>query len=316
MGISSILWSSFLAHVALLLRLFWCNIPLLHESCPPLPASKGQYSTIGLGSGELTHLQGRGSAFFRQSRGHNFVVWFSKTENDGVILLGGPFHKNRLALTNPRALADVLVHNTYDFEKPRQVRNFLRKVLGDGLIITEGDDHKFQRKHVMPAFSFRHIKELYPMMWRKSIALIDRLNAEVQEKDAIEMYGWSSKATLDIIGIAGLGREFNMLKNSDDELVQCYEELLEPTVEKLVFFLLSSFGPKGLVQKLPWRMNKIFKDTTDSLRIICGRLVREKRELIKASADDNFDILSLLIKSEDFADDALVDQLLTFLAAG
>lgn len=154
------------------------------------------------------------------------------------------------------------------------------------------------------------------MMWRKSIALTDRVNAEVQEKNAIEMYGWSSKATLDIIGVAGLGREFNMLKNSDDELVQVYEELLEPTVEKLVFFLASAFGPTKLVQMLPWRMNKIFKDATDLLRIICGRLVREKRELVKASADDHFDILSLLIKSGDFADDGLVDQLLTFLAAG
>ena len=41
---------------------------------------------------------------------------------------------------------------------------------------------------------------------------------------------------MDIIGIAGLGREFNALKNSDDPLIQNYEELLEPTVEKLTYF--------------------------------------------------------------------------------
>lgn len=52
------------------------------------------------------------------------------------------------------------------------------------------------------------------------------------------------------------------------------------------------------------------------LRTICRGLVIEKREAIKTNADDHFDILSILIKSNDFSDDALVDQLLTFLAAG
>jgi len=50
--------------------------------------------------------------------------------------------------------------------------------------------------------------------------------------------------------------------------------------------------------------------------VICRRLVLEKRDLIKADADHHFDILSLLIKSSSFADDAMVDQMLTFLAAG
>lgn len=44
-------------------------------------------------------------------------------------------------------------------------------------------------------------------------------------------------------------------------------------------------------------------------------MVREKRETMQ-SGEQHFDILSLLIKSNDFSDDELVDQLLTFLAAG
>lgn len=37
---------------------------------------------------------------------------------------------------------------------------------------------------------------------------------------------------------------------------------------------------------------------------------------MKGSEKEGLDILSLLIKSNNFADDMLVDQLLTFLAAG
>jgi cytochrome P450 len=153
-------------------------------------------------------------------------------------------------------------------------------------------------------------------MWLKSVAMVERINTELLESETIEMYEWSSKATLDIIGIAALGREFNVLKNTEDELVKCYEEILEPSIEKVLFFVLTTLGPAKLVQMLPWKLNQDFKNATDSLRMICKRLVLEKRDLIKADADHHFDILSLLIKSCNFADDAMVDQMLTFMAAG
>lgn len=253
----------------------------------------------------------------RQPPGAHFREWSADTDNDGVLLLRSPFHRNRLLLTNPRSLADVLVHNTYDFEKPKQIRGFLRHVLGDGLIVSEGEIHKFQRKHVMPAFSFRHIKDLYPMMWRKSLALNDALTKDiVKEGKELDVYSWSSRVTLDIIGIAGMGQEFHALNNNSSELVNLYEELLRPTTERFIFFLVSAFGPSKLIRMLPWKLNTIFYETADSLRRISRDIVHRKRELIKADADDNFDILSLLIKSNDFDDNALVDQLLTFLAAG
>jgi hypothetical protein len=127
---------------------------------------------------------------------------------------------------------------------------------------------------------------------------------------------WSSKATLNIIGIAALRREFIVLKNIREELVKCCKSLLEPSIEKLIFFILTVLGLAKLVQRLPWKLVQDFKNATDSLRTICRRLVWEKRDLIKADADHYFDILLLLIKSSNFADENMVDQMLTFLAAG
>jgi cytochrome P450 len=237
--------------------------------------------------------------------------------NDGVLLLRSPLHTNRILITNPKALADVLVANPYDFQKPKKIRAFLRKVLGDGLIMVEGDQHRFQRKNLMPAFSFRHIKELYPMMWQKAKILTERLSAEMKEgNNVFEINSWAGKVTLDIIGVAGLGREFNTMYDSEDQIVKNYEELLEPTAQKLVYFLLHAFTSATFVQMLPWKLNKIFQDTTSSLKSICWDLVKSKRELIQSGIDENFDILSLLIKSNNFSDEELVDQLLTFLVAG
>ena len=257
--------------------------------------------------------------------GQNFLEWSKSTPNDGVILLRSPFQKGWLLITKPKALSDLLLTNAYDFVKPKKIRDFLRNVLGDGLIIVEGDVHKFQRKHAMPAFSYRHIKDLYPMMFRKAIALTNAITAELAEQPqgnsnlitgTTEINSWASKVTLDIIGVAGMGKELNVLKNSDDPLVLNYEELLMPKPEKLLFFIMSAFLSRAFVRLLPWRLNEVFERTTRSLSAICSTIVRNKREAIKTGSDDHFDILSSLIKSNDFSDPELVDQLLTFLAAG
>ncbi|KAF1817023.1 cytochrome P450 [Eremomyces bilateralis CBS 781.70] len=264
---------------------------------------------------------GLGAAMFKRPPGQDFLNWVTNVPNDGLILFRGLFHRNILLLTNPRTIGEVLVTKSYEFQKPTKVRNFLRRILGDGLIIVEGDEHRFQRKHIMPVFSFRNIKELYPMIWGKSVALTQALKAELEHgKSAstgeLELNHWANNVTMDIIGVAGLGRDFNALKNSDDPLIQNYEEILEPTAEKVAFFACQIILPQWFIEMLPWGLNERVKVTTTNLTNICLQLVRDKREAIKMGGEEHFDILSILIKSDNFSDKQLVDQLLTFLAAG
>ncbi|KAK3064046.1 hypothetical protein LTS18_010552 [Coniosporium uncinatum] len=157
-------------------------------------------------------------------------------------------------------------------------------------------------------------------MWQKSVLLCESVAAELangaDDGKGFEINHWSNKVTMDIIGIAGLGRDFNALKNSDDELIQNYEEILEPTTEKVMFFACQILGPQRLIDRLPWAVNKRMSICTSALSRICKELVVQKREAVKANADQNLDILSVLIKSNNFADEQLVDQMLTFLAAG
>jgi hypothetical protein len=99
----------------------------------------------------LRHLpQARG---FRPFVGHSLMLFqrpggephlriMKETDNEGIILTRGFFHSDRLIVTTPTALADVLVHRAYDMEKPPWSRAFLRKFLGDGLLMTEGDEYE------------------------------------------------------------------------------------------------------------------------------------------------------------------------------
>ncbi|PNS15932.1 Cytochrome P450 52A13 [Sphaceloma murrayae] len=302
------LWTFFILNVItfLLLKILVYNRVFSPLRSFPAPATRGI-------------VKGWYQSTVSMERGQNFLKWASEEINtEGVILLRSALGTDVLLATGPKALQEILVTNTYDWEKPGRVRNFLRHVLGDGLVIVEGEQHRFQRKHVKPAFGFRQIKDLYPMMWKKALAVTQAINEDIgtNRVGTTEIGNWASKVTLDIIGIAGLGREFNTMKNAEDPLVLTYEELLEPSFEKFLYFIARTLGPDRLVARLPWRMNKVFKDSTTSLRQITRELVRDKREIMKAGADEHFDILSLLINSGDFSDDDLSDQLLTFLAAG
>ncbi|KAH8882072.1 cytochrome P450 [Thozetella sp. PMI_491] len=256
--------------------------------------------------------------------GELFLDIMQQYPGQEVILLNT--FRDEILITGAQPLADVLVRRPYDFAKPEKIRSFLKHILGDGLIIVEEDRHKFLRKNSQPAFSFRHIKDLYPMMWRKAIKLTAALKEDLAENapaaengeisGKIELGAWASKATLDIIGIAGLGREFNLLGKAEDPLLMLYGELLEPDKEKLLFFLASVVFGLGFVRLLPWKMSQGFNDITTSLRDLCRPLMRDKREAIRQNENNHFDIISLLIKSDNFSDEELTDQLLTYLAAG
>ncbi|KAF4636874.1 hypothetical protein G7Y89_g1199 [Cudoniella acicularis] len=259
-----------------------------------------------------------GTAAFERPAGQAFLKWMTTIPNDGLLQIPGFFNSRAILPTNPETLAEILVHKNYDWEKPSELISFLRLVLGDGLILTEGEEHKFQRKHISPAFSFRHIRELIPVFWGKSVELRDGVECEMRENEGgvVEVNHWANKGTLDIIGVAGLGRDFRALAHADDPLVKNYEEILEPTKEKLVFFVCNILFGRRLVSILPWKLNDRLKETTVDLRRFCYQLVREKKDLIEKHGEEQLDILSLLIKSNCFSDDVMVDQLLTFIAAG
>lgn len=261
---------------------------------------------------------GHGLDLAKRPRGQPQLKIMKEVENEGLVLTRGFLHTNRLLVTTPAAIADLLVHKAYDMEKPPWARDFLRKFLGDGLIMTEGDEHKHHRKQIMPAFHFRNIKELYPIFWSKSMEMIDAIKATLSEGESkvVEIGHFSTQVTLDIIGLAGLGRDIGSLRNDDDELIENYEELLEPTTEKAVYFALHLLLPGWFIAALPWKLNKRVKVITTNLKKICTEFVQQKKQNMKSESQESKDILSIMIRSNDFSDSNLVDQLLTFLAAG
>lgn len=232
----------------------------------------------------------------------------------------GLFGSDRLLLTNPKAIAEVLVTRAYDLEKPSTLSEICRKFIGTGLITAEGAEHKALRKKSSPAFAFRRIKNLYPIFWEVSSQLIQGVARQMAQKVSpiVEVNHWANLATTDIIGLAAMGKDFQSLQQGKDHpLVANFETITIPSVEKTIYFALNILGLSKLVRLLPWQMNQLADDISTSLYSICSSLVDQKKAELAANEEKaNHDILSHLINSTSFTHKQLVDQFLTILSAG
>lgn len=179
----------------------------------------------------------------------------------------------------------------------------------------------------MPAFAFRHVKNLYPVFWSKSRELVEAITSHVQENSdapdeksspcaVVEIGGWASRATLDIIGVAGMGRDFGALKDPESELNQAYRKVFTPNRPGQLLGLAVTVLPFSLIRRLPVQANTDIPAAAEIIKRTCRELIRSKTERLKDNASADVDILSVALSSGMFSEDDLVNQLMTFLAAG
>ncbi|QYT02516.1 Cytochrome P450 [Trichoderma simmonsii] len=281
---------------------FWFS-PLRH-----LPTASGGHWLLGHGKKILA---AKPAVLFRE--------WALNIPNDGLIRYYWLLNRERLLITSPKALAEVLVTNNYAFQKPENVRSMLGRVLGYGVLLAEGDEHKRQRRNLMPAFAFRHIKDLYPVFWDKAREVVQAMTTECGKLGEAEFEAgeWASRVTLDIIGVAGLGRDFHAIQDDNSDIVQTYKFLFKPRPPAKFLVFLATLVPTWLLQRLPLERNRAIDGASQKIKSVCRDLIREKREKMMAhKGRTDVDILSVAIESGQFTDENLVDQLMTFLAAG
>lgn len=247
-------------------------------------------------------------------------------------------------VTNAKALSEVLTTKNYDFIKPSTVRLGLGRLLGIGVLLAEGDEHKVQRKNLMPAFAFRHVKNLYSIFWDRSCEGIkamtmevkakecgDMANESTEEKDCqidintnqsekgvayLEAMQWASRIALDIIGTAGLGVDFGAIKDPDTLLNRTYRTVFKPSRSAQMLGFLQLFLPGWFVKRIPVKRNGQIEEAAETIRSVCRDLIREKKSKLEKKELTDVDILSVALESGGFPDENLIDQLMTFLAAG
>jgi len=185
------------------------------------------------------------------------------------------------------------------------------------VLLAEGEEHKRQRKLLTPSFSPQHVKSLVPVFWDKTEMLVQKLNEQVDQKGdgvVIEMTSWLSKCTLDIIGAAGFGYDFDSM-NRETEVVEAYTGIFNPptTALRMVRIATSVFP---FLFYLPLQVNGDFKKRRQIIRDTCENLVQSKKVALKEGKGSGKDILGNMISQGIWSDSEMHEQIMTFLAAG
>ncbi|KAH8120630.1 cytochrome P450 [Phellopilus nigrolimitatus] len=256
----------------------------------------------------------------------------------------------RLMSLDLRAVSHVL--NSPVYEKPWQTRRLLSRLLGQGVFAKEGEAHRIQRRIMAPAFTSQTVKNLAPVMFQKAEELKDRwesiitsvtkqtpLESNPDSEKSVENEGpddevtidvahWITRATFDIIGLAGFDYAFHALEDESEEVYLAYSTMFCAADKGPGFKRIAAlFFP--IIEKL-WPDDGI-REVNASLKTIRRKgeeLVRSKKQAILAEVGStkeiwDKDILSLLIKAnlsenpaQRLSDSDLLDQLSTFLFAG
>lgn len=203
----------------------------------------------------------------------------------------------------------ILLDNVANYPKSVTYRNNLRPFLGDGLLISEGDFWKRQRRLAQPAFHLRRLKALAAAMaeaaarmsggWRHDevMDVMAAMNAVTMEMAATTLFG------ADVSGdIGAVAAAMNVLGEETGRI--------RPTA----FFELPEFITKPRGGK--------FAAAVATLDAIVNRIVAQRRAEMDRGAAPRDDLLSMLLEARDedsgegMTDKQLRDELVTLFLAG
>ena len=131
----------------------------------------------------------------------------------GAVRFWAMFGEPRLMLTDPVGLDHVLRKRAYAFPKLRLAQRLIGGVMGNGLLVAEGEVHRRQRRAIQPGFHTRAIKRLTPVFQQHAFNLLSYLRTQAREHDShlIDVYTPLSAAALDALGDGALGASFGAL---------------------------------------------------------------------------------------------------------
>jgi cytochrome P450 len=210
-------------------------------------------------------------------------------------------------LTNPADIERVLVGDHERYRKPAFQDDALGHLLGDGLLLSEGETWRRQRDLANPAFDMSRIAGIADTMTRHAEAAIGEWSAGDELNVELEM----ARLTVRIIADAMLGVDLS------EERVRSIQETLEP--------LGSRFEPDPIrfvtPNWVPTRGNRAFEDAVDRLEDVIADIIAERRGTEGHRDDDDppMDLLSILLRAEargEQTEGQLRDEVMTMLLAG
>ena len=224
-------------------------------------------------------------------------------------------------LTNPRDIQRVLLGESERFPKLDLGDDAITTLLGDGLLMSEGETWRTQRQLASPAFRGQRIRTLGGMMVEHTESML----ADWEPGDRIDIQVEMARLTVRIIVSAMFGTDI------DEGRIETIQRNLDP--------LGARFEPDPFRRLVPeWaptETNREFHAAVETLERVIDDLIAERRRdgysadespanddggsPANDAADPPMDLLSLLLRAQDRGeqtDEQIRDEMMTMLLAG
>jgi cytochrome P450 len=252
---------------------------------PPGPPSRGLYGNL---------------REFSADRLGSLARW-AREYGDVVSARFGP--RRVVFLNHPDLVEEVLVHQNRKFIKHYRLRQ-AKMTLGEGLLTSEGEFWRAQRKLMQPAFHRERIAAFGELM----VEFTERLTTSWEDGQTRDIQADMMRLTLEIVAKALFGAE---LGGEWAEVSAAMETLMHN-------FAASTAKPFIVPQWLPIPSNLRSAAAVRRLDRVLFHIIARRRE----SNDDRGDLLSMLLHARDeesgrrMTDRQLRDECMTIFLAG
>lgn len=207
-------------------------------------------------------------------------------------------------LNHPDYIKDVLVTNHQNFMKGLALQR-AKRLLGEGLLTSEGDFHRRQRRLAQPAFHRARIASYAGVMTDYAL----QTSNGWRDGDTLNISDEMMQLTLGIVGKTLF----------DADVVSDAKDVGEAMSVVMDLFNTITIPFFELIQKLPLPQLRRFDSAKARLDTIIYRLIDERRR----SGEDRGDLLSMLLLAQDtegdggrMSDAQLRDEVMTIFLAG
>lgn len=207
-------------------------------------------------------------------------------------------------LNNPEHIQYVLVKHPENFQKTPALKNAARDSIGQGLLTSDGDLHKRQRRLVQPAFHYNRIAAYANTM----VNYTDDMLGEWENGKQIGMLNEMMHLTMRIVGKTLFDTD---VTNDADSIGAAISVGIEATSDRIA-------RPLPFLEKLPTATNRKRRAAIQVIDKTIIRFIEERQ----ASGEDKGDLLSMLLMAVDEQDGGQMtnkqvkDEAMTLFVAG
>ncbi len=230
-------------------------------------------------------------------------VLFDRARELGDVVRARAAHRDLIFVYSPTAIERIYLHNASNYTKQTRGYHKLRLVLGNGLVTSEGDFWRRQRRIANPAFHKKRIAAFAGVMNTSTRQAADRW----ADGQRVEMVGEMSRMTLQIAG------ETLFSTDPSDEA-----NVIGPAINTTLHELERiTTAPIPYPEYWPLPGSFRFWRALGTLQGVVDEMIAERR----ANPGEHLDLLGLFMDAVDeegqgMSDRQLRDEALTMLTAG